>query len=553
MGIFSQIQPQHAAALLVVLGPVYISIACVYHLFFHPLSKYPGPLLAKVTDLYSVYHNYIGDIHIDALRCHEQYGTFVRYGPNKLINNSATGYSDIYSYGKNIGKGQEYDTLAQAPISHRSILSSTDKKEHGRKRRVIGQGFNETALRGYESIIQSKILLFCEKLLDDGSSGASGGSQEWSSPRNMAEWCECLSQTIFGRVSRCLTTRVQTGNYLSFDIMANVVFSHPLDLLSRPDNRYIVHAIDDMMYRVGVLSQIPQLLKWRASKWIIPKGKSSGNRFVEKATQIAMARLQGAALEGHRDAFQNLIDAKDSETGEGLPIPELLAETVTLIVAGSDTTASAFAATFFYLSRNPEALIRLNEEVRSTFQDASDIHSGPELRSCTYLRACVDEAMRLNPPVSSPLWREVLVGGAEVDGEFIGQGVTVGTGMYALQHNPEYFPRPFRYLPERWIESEHNPAEKIEEAKKAFFPFSIGSRMCAAEKMARLELVLTVAHVVWAMDLKIADGPIGRVGQGGLTMGPGREREDEFQVIGHFVTVGKDGPVLQFRKREQSV
>ncbi|KAH9211037.1 cytochrome P450 [Leptodontidium sp. 2 PMI_412] len=491
MSISPQIQPLQVAALLAVLGPVIV--ACVYRLFFHPLSKYPGPLLAKVTDLYPLYHNYIGDIHIDVLRCHEQY--------------------DIYSYGKNTGKGEEYDILAQPPVSHSSILGVKDKKAQGRKRRVIGQGFTETALQGYESIIQSKIQLFCEKLLDEGSN----------------------------------------GNYLSFDIMANVVFSHPLDLLSRPDNRFIVHATDDMMYRVGVLSHIPRLLKWKALKWIISKGQLSAIRFFEKATQIAMTRLQGAALEGHRDAFQNLMEAKDSETGEGLPIPELLAESVTLIVAGSDTTASAFAAIFFYLSRNPEALTKLNEEVRSTFQDVSDIHAGPNIRSCTYLRACVDEAMRLSPPVSTPLWREVLVGGAEIDGEVIGQGATVGTGLYALQHNPAYFPRPSRYLPERWIESEHNPAEMIEKAKKAFSPFSIGSRMCAAEKMARLELVLTVAHVVWAMDLKIADGPMGRVGQGGLTMGPGREKEDEFQVTSHFVTIGKDGPILQFRKREQSV
>lgn len=52
--------------------------------------------------------------------------------------------------------------------------------------------------------------------------------------------------------------------------------------------------------------------------------------------------------------------------------------------------------------------------------------------------------------------------------------------------------------------------------------------MCTAKKIARLELVLIVAHIVWAIDFKIADGPIRRVSQGGLIMGLGREREDEF-------------------------
>ena len=155
----------------------------------------------------------------------------------------------------------------------------------------------------------------------------------------------------------------------------------------------------------------------------------------------------------------------------------------------------------------------------------------------------------MNPPVSSPVWRRVQNGGAEIDGERIDEGYSVATGLYALHHNPAYFPRPFRYSPERWIVSEDNPAEAVELAKKSFAPFLIGTRMCAARNMAVMELLLTVAHVIWAMDFKVADGPVGRIGQGGPGMQRGRERDDEFQVYGHFVTVGKDGPVLQFRKR----
>lgn len=46
----------------------------VYNLLFHPYAKYPGPFWAKITPLYSVWHAYIGDLHIDVLRCHEKYG-----------------------------------------------------------------------------------------------------------------------------------------------------------------------------------------------------------------------------------------------------------------------------------------------------------------------------------------------------------------------------------------------------------------------------------------------------------------------------------------------
>ena len=73
-----------------------------------------------------------------------------------------------------------------------SILTTWDKKEHGRKRRVIGQGFTETAIQGYKPIIQSQIQVFYEKLVEDGGRHGFGESQGWSSPQNMAEWCEYL-------------------------------------------------------------------------------------------------------------------------------------------------------------------------------------------------------------------------------------------------------------------------------------------------------------------------------------------------------------------------
>jgi cytochrome P450 len=96
---------------------------------------------------------------------------------------------DIYAHGRNVIKSQAYAALQSGP-GIQSVLTAWDKKEHGRKRRVIGQGFTETAVRGYEPIIQSQIKVFCEKLVEgDGIKGVSEG-KGWSSPKNMAFWCE---------------------------------------------------------------------------------------------------------------------------------------------------------------------------------------------------------------------------------------------------------------------------------------------------------------------------------------------------------------------------
>jgi hypothetical protein len=51
----------------------------IYRLAFHPLAKFPGPFLAKITDFYSVYHAWKGDRHIEFYRCHEKYGIIPQY------------------------------------------------------------------------------------------------------------------------------------------------------------------------------------------------------------------------------------------------------------------------------------------------------------------------------------------------------------------------------------------------------------------------------------------------------------------------------------------
>lgn len=60
--------------LVVALSVCYVLFHIVYNLYFHPLSKYPGPLLARISPLYSLYHVVAQDLHLDILRCHEIYG-----------------------------------------------------------------------------------------------------------------------------------------------------------------------------------------------------------------------------------------------------------------------------------------------------------------------------------------------------------------------------------------------------------------------------------------------------------------------------------------------
>ncbi len=204
------------------------------------------------------------------------------------------------------------------------------------------------------------------------------------------------------------------------------------------------------------------------------------------------------------------------------------------------------AATLFYLVRHPEALARVTAEVRSAFAAVEDISQGPALAGCTYLRACIDEAMRLSPSVGGLLPREVLAGGMAICGEVVPEGTIVGTPHYAIHHNTAYYPEPFAFVPERWIAGGSVSDADVACAQAAFCPFSIGPRGCIGKGLAYTEMATTLARVLFLYDVRRAPG-VADPGEGRPDADWGRQRRGEFQLVDTFTSL-KTGPMVEFRR-----
>ena len=206
-----------------------------------------------------------------------------------------------------------------------------------------------------------------------------------------------------------------------------------------------------------------------------------------------------------KDLLHYLLQADDMEGGPGFTPLELRAETELLLSAGFDTTSAVLAATFFYLTRNACAYAKLAQEIRQKFARVDDIVTGQLLSSCRYLRAVIDETMRMSPPGVAEGIREVLPGGLVIDDHVIPAGVNVGTALYALHHNQNIFHDPFIFHPERWIVSETVSAASVAEIESACFPFSIGSRGCPGKRLAYQEISTAMAKAVFCMDFRAPD------------------------------------------------
>lgn len=510
-------------------GVLYTTTVVIYRLYYHPLAQYPGPLLAKVTDIHQLYHAWKGDRHLQFWRMHEKYGRVVRFGPNSLTFNTNTALKEIYGFKGNVRKAEFYDAFVHpAPNTH----NARDKALHARKRRVLSQAFSDSAMKEMERYILANVRSFCEQI----GLGVREESKGWTVTKNMADWC----------------------NYLAMDILGDLCFGKAFHMLERPDNRYALELVSLATTRHLICGTMPLVGKLHLDSILFHKIAAGRAKYMAYSKAQLTERTKLGDETDRRDFFYHLLKARDPETGVGFTTPELWGESNLLIIAGSDTTSTAMAATFFYLVRSASALEKVSEEIRSKFNDVEEIHQGPLLNSCAYLRACIDEAMRMSPSVGGIAPREVLPGGITIDGQFIPEGVVVGTPHYTIHHNPAYYAEPFKFKPERWftgtpknaggyVETLTTEAD-VATAQSAFCPFSIGPRGCIGKGLAYIEMMTTLARVLYLYDLRKSGAGVDAA-EGHPSREWGRHRVDEFQLIDQFTSL-KDGPMVEFRRRQ---
>lgn len=152
-----------------------------------------------------------------------------------------------------------------------------------------------------------------------------------------------------------------------------------------------------------------------------------------------------------------------------------------------------------WLLRTPHAYKKLTEEIRSAFESADEMNS-QRLQNLPYMNSCIDEALRIFPPVPTGLTRTVPENGDTVAGEFLPGGVTVSCHSWAATHSPHNFRRPDEFIPERWTDAAY-----ADEKREASQPFSLGPRGCIGKHMSYLELRLILGSLLWHYDVERAD------------------------------------------------
>lgn len=154
-----------------------------------------------------------------------------------------------------------------------------------------------------------------------------------------------------------------------------------------------------------------------------------------------------------------------------------------------------------WLLRTPHAYRKLTDEIRSNFAAAADMQF-LQLQELPYMNACIDEALRVFPPVPTGLTRTVPKDGDTVAGEFLPGGVTVSCHSWSCSHSPLNFTQPDDFIPERWLDESGAYDGDKQEASQ---PFSLGPRGCIGRHLSYLEMRLILGNLLWHYDIERSD------------------------------------------------
>lgn len=322
---------------------------------------------------------------------HEKYGGVVRIAPDELSFIDGDAWKVIY--GTRPGHGQKQKDYRFYPPTAEgapSIIFSNDA-DHTRMRRLLSHAFSDNSLRGQEPIIKHYVDLLVQRLHEksEGSTKA----------LDMVSWY----------------------NFTTFDIIGDLAFGEPFDCLKNSTyHQWVTIVISHI--RFGAYTNVARRFPgWKlVSKLITPK-KVLGQRNLH--LQLTREKVEGRLTKSNErpDFFGNILKHKDTE--RGFSFPEMVTNGSTLIVAGSETTATLLSGVTYLLLKNPQVLQKLQQEVRGTFESDEQIM----LENCNkleYIHAVLNEALRMYPPVAGGLPRIVDAKGDMVNGHWVPGGVS---------------------------------------------------------------------------------------------------------------------------------
>ncbi|KAG8169482.1 hypothetical protein KVR01_000227 [Diaporthe batatas] len=459
------------AGMLGLFAAVLVASVTSYRVFFHPLRHVPGPLSSKISMWTWVYADWKGTRAHTIRQLHETYGSIVRIGPREV--SCATPAAIPLLYGptgpsNTFIRGPWYTAQSTSPDVH-SLQSEPTLPEHNRRRRDWDPAFSIKALAGYKSNIQRN----AEMLLDQVTRLSHDG---------LVDIRECMM-------------------WFGFDVMGELGFGRSFGTMEVAKTSDVVHLVELGVRSINVIGNVPYVAHVMR---FLPSPIQKFEAWLSDAVDWRMGH-HGEKEFVDADVFAYLLGEQGKQRRK-LDRRELQQDCMLMVVAGSDTTSNTMTFCLYELARHPEVVARLRKELEPLVSQPLNPQEFDSLRdNAPLLNACINETLRLWPPVPSGLQRTTTVPLALPDDTTGSQGKIVlppgtvaSTHTWTIHHDPNNFSDPDSFIPERWMESSaaHNA--------KAWAPFGYGSTSCIGKGLAYMEMRAVLAQFIIRFDFSIS-------------------------------------------------
>ncbi|KAF7351056.1 High nitrogen upregulated cytochrome P450 monooxygenase 2 [Mycena sanguinolenta] len=471
--------PYNALPLLILEHLATLTLSVVLYRLspLHPLWHIPGPISLKFSNLVIAYHSVRGKRHDYMEKLHRRYGKIVRIGCDNVSFADAEA-AKICMGNKGLPRAAGYataetlDTPGSIMTSYAAFYPNPTQVHHERRARWA-LAFTSKAIRDCDKFLLPRVERLLRKI------GEQPGTLD------LGKWL----------------------GYFTFDFMGDLFFDGGFDMLNDQDAGGYWKIIEDFAPAIASLFYLP----WLTPVMLALPGADDApiNKFFRFSIKCVDGRLaKGNAI---KDVFYYIAGEHIEDETKPKPTRAVIDSDVqTGIIGGSDTTASGMSNTIFCLLTHPDKLAKLRHEIDKTFgEEGVDLNDSVKLAELPYLNACINETLRVYPPVQTRISRGIPrgYGGIHVAGVYLPETTSMDFPPRVIHRDPDYFsPSPDSWLPERWLpDAEAQLGQPVIHNLDGFMPFSLGPANCVGRNLAMREMRLVIAQLIYKYDVQPAE------------------------------------------------
>lgn len=449
-------------------------LACTLYRFIYqplygtPLARIPGSKIYAATKWRLALVDYQGIRTQTIHSLHRQYGPVLRIGPNEVSFSSLSALRAIYGAGSGFERTAFYRMFDA--YGRQNLFTFAGTKQHAERKKLLAHAYSKSVILSPNAIARPLIEKNVSKYLELLEREKDVAEEIFQS----LHWFSLDSITGFLYGDKYGGTHAVAGNKEHRQLIGDII-----DPSRRKLSWYATHL---KSYTKWLYTRTGMMERFITSLGLLPMEKPATYTGIRAHALQSWTAFETAAVESTPTQEFAIIEKlwKQSKSGKRTRLDglDMASELADHFLAGIDTTSDTLMFTIWALSReeNRKYQEKLIDEVSKISEIDCNDDGNPTAEAVDklpYLDAVIKETLRLYAPLPASEPRSLPVH-TTIDGYTIPAGTVVSMSPYTLHRNPEVFPEPLKFKPERWL----GESGDLTEMKKWFWAFSSGGRMC---------------------------------------------------------------------------